>query len=216
MQSLDRATTSKVHLPDDQPLRRAVRRLRWFKSTFEAQLQMVTAETGIGFSLDTPSLTRCFIQWIQAFEAQKPDAVDQRHAYVGFASGLMLRQLLMNQPLTVEAMPDHASLDVPACFWPEGYAFVMYCLNVRKAVTREDFGQDIRFSPALLDIRTWKSFRENVGEDPSAALGFLDLFAGCEPDWSMPAIFKAASKGSVIGSLYYGAPSDRGYLPKPD
>lgn len=197
--SLETASTIPIQPPVGQPLRRAVRRLRWFKSTFEAQLRSLSAETGIAYRLDAPGLTRCFLHWLQAFEAQKPGQADERQAYIGFAAGLMLRQLLIDRPVSAERMPETADPGLPAHFWPEGYAYVMYSLTIRQAVIREECHHDIDFSPLLAEIRTWWSFRENVRDDPSAAMGFLDLFAGDEPDWSMPAIFKGdiARRGAV-------------------
>lgn len=218
MPSPDTALTSRISLPDDQPLRRAVRRLRWFKSTFDRQLETITSDTGITYHLNTPKLTRCFIHWLEAFEAQKPERTDQRQAYIGFASGLMLRQLIEDQPLAAGRLPDHANPELPACFWPEGFAYVMYCLNVRRAVMKEEFGEDFSLSPVVTEIRTWHSFKENVSEDSSAALGFLDLFAGIEPDWSMPAIFKGSRRtmpgieAREFGSLTGG----KGYLSNPE
>lgn len=173
-----------------RPVRQAVRRLRWFKSSFESQVESVSADTGIIFDIDHQNLTRCFLQWLQSFEAQKPANRRDRHAYVGFAAGLMLRQLMTSKPLMVKSAPSDANLEEPAYFWPEGYVYVVYCLNVRQAVLKQEFDEDVSPAPEFSEIRTWWSFRENASDDPSTTIPFLDLFAGDDPDWVMPQIFR--------------------------
>lgn len=173
-----------------RPIRQAVRRLRWFKSSFDSQVDSVSTDTGISFTIDHQRLTRCFLQWLQSFEAQKPAERDNRHAYVGFAAGLMLKQLVTSQPLTVKELPEGADLEKPAYFWPEGYVYVVYCLNVRHAVLKQEFNEDVSPAPEFSEVRTWWSFRENVSDDPSLTIPFLDLFAGDDPNWTMPQIFR--------------------------
>lgn len=174
----------------DNPVRRAVRRLRWFKSSFESQVNSVSADTGIEFAINNQRLTHCFLQWLHGFEAQKPGDRGDRHAYVGFAAGLMLEQLVECKPLIVERLPDDADMKQPAYFWPEGYVYVVYCLNVRRAVLKQEFDEEASIAPEFSEIRTWWSFRENVADDLSMTIPFLDLFAGQDPDWTMPQIFK--------------------------
>ena len=188
---------AEFQLPADQPLRRAVRRLRWFKSTFEEQVRLVSAETGVTFRIDRRKVTKCFVQWLCAFEAQKPKESSAYLAYVGFAAGLMLRQLFVGRPLSVDAMPPDANRDDPVYFWPEGYVYVVYCLNVRQIIFKDEFHQNVVISPRLSELRTWWSLKENVTEDPATAIGFLDLFAGDEPDWLMPAVFEGRSTRKI-------------------
>lgn len=173
-----------------QPIRKAIRRLRWFIESFREQLRDTAAETGIEFGLDEQKLAASFLDWLRAFEAQKPSSPDDRRAYVGFAAGLMLRMLVKHKPLAVVQGPARADPGNPAHFWPEGYAYVAYCLRVRAAVLEQDFREETRTVPELGDVRTWWSFRENVREDPGLAIAFLDLFAGDEPVWSMPDLFR--------------------------
>ena len=55
-----------------------------------------------------------------------------------------------------------------------------------------DFDIEKHVSPNMEDVRTWWSFKENVEiEDPNLAIGFFDLFAGVEPNWTLPAFFSA-------------------------
>lgn len=203
----------------DRPVRRAVRRLRWFKSSFASQVESVAADTGIAFSVDNQSLTRCFLQWLQMFEAQKPDKQADRHAYVGFAAGLMLEQLVAFKPLTVNALPPDADMDNPAFFWPEGYVYTVYCLNVRSAVLKQEFDEETALAPEFSEIRAWWSFRENVADDQSMTIPFLDLFAGNDPDWVMPRIFRnrdATAIASRFRSSTAAIPGKGGNAPGAD
>ena len=52
----------------------------------------------------------------------------------------------------------------------------------------------------LGDLRTWWSFRENVFEDDSLAIAFLQLFAGVEPNWTTPSLFNPHDAGPRIAA----------------
>ncbi|MFK7891866.1 MAG: hypothetical protein AB8B63_13705 [Granulosicoccus sp.] len=173
----------------ERPVHKQALRLRWFVATFEHQVQLMEKETGNSFSTDTSALAEVFAEWLNAFEGQKPAQEEHRQAYVGFAAGLMLRTLIKVNPVSVDRLSRTADQTNPAYFWPEGYLYVAYCLNVRGLVLESDFhtkqGQHNKFK----DTQTWWSFRENVLEDPSLAVGFLDLFAGDSPNWYGQGIF---------------------------
>ncbi|GGG84168.1 hypothetical protein GCM10011415_37810 [Salipiger pallidus] len=192
--------------PTVQPLHKAAQRLRWFVRAFEEQADKTEAETGNRFAIDHAALAKVFAEWLRAFEAQKPIHADDKQAYVGFAAGLMLRTLLALKPATLEARPENADQSNPAYFWPEGYLYVAFCLNVRGLVLENDFHHEQHVSPAMAEARTWWSFRENVEQDPSLAIAFLDLFAGDEPEWSMPELFRSG-KMREIASRFYAAPA---------
>ena len=181
----------------DRPLRKAARRLRWFRSTFAEQVNATAAATGVSFRIDNTALAACFIDWLRAFEAQKPATATGRRAYVGFAAGLMLERLIRFRPLEVVSVPEGADAGDPAYFWPEGHAYVAYCLNVRAAVLAQDFNEQFDIAPAMREIRVWWSFKETSAEDPAMAIAFLDFFAGQLPNWSSPAVFDAGSIGRL-------------------
>lgn len=182
---------------EPQPIRQAVRRLRWFKSSFHAQVKAITQDSGAEFSINSERLVETFLEWLRAFEAQKPKSEKARHDYVGFASGLMLRQMIKSSPLTVRSVPKDCDVSNPAYFWPEGYVYVAYCLNVRCAILEQDFDENLQISPSIEDLRTWWSFKENIGENSSLAISFLDLFAGETPDWNFPSVFYKASETPI-------------------
>lgn len=185
---------TKVEMPSagNAPIRKSARRLRWFKETLHRQVDALTKQTGIDYSVDDNKVRALFLRWLDAFEAQKPAELDDKSDFVDFASGLMLRELINSKPVSVTSLPPNANQDNPAYYWPEGYLYVVLCLNIRAAVFELDFDIEKHVSPNMEDLRTWRSFKENVEiEDPNLAIGFFDLFAGSEPNWTMPSIFSA-------------------------
>lgn len=173
----------------EQPLGKAVRRLRGFRSSFEEQIKTISTRTGIRYEIKADRLTATFLAWLEAFEAQKPDKENDKEAYVGFAAGLMLRSLIAYDPVQAVHLPKAADKNDPTYFWPAGYLYVAYCLNIRGCVLEQEFHTARQQAAMLDDLRTWWSFRENVHEDPSLAIAFLDLFSGVEPNWHMPELF---------------------------
>jgi hypothetical protein len=185
-----------------QPVRRSVRRLRWFKASFRDQLKAISADTGVVYSINESALTACFVDWLRMFDAQRPATLSARRAYVGFAAGLMLQSLIRHKPLAVERLPGQTDLSNPAFFWPEGYMYVAYCLNIRTAVLEQDFDEFKHVAPELKQIRVWWSFKENSDEDASLAIAFLDLFSGEEPNWQMPSLFNESQVQLVAPKFY--------------
>ncbi|MDC0116128.1 hypothetical protein OAH97_01465 [Octadecabacter sp.] len=193
-----------------QPIHKSAQRLRWFMSAFETQVETTSLETGNEFAVDKVALAEVFTEWLKAFEAQKPKRQEDKAAYVGFAAGLMLRALLRRKPVAVTTKPAAADESNPAYFWPEGYLYVAFCLNIRGLVLENDFAAEQNTNPILNETRTWWSFRENVSEDASLAIAFLDLFAGDEPEWTMPDLFRTG-RAHEIGNRFYAKvvkPSD--------
>lgn len=187
---------------NEPPLHKSAQRLRWFVGAFEKQVGATEAETGNRFRVDTVALAEVFAEWIHAFEAQKPLHAEDNQAYVGFAAGLMLRTLIKRKPITLLDKPDDADDTNPAYFWPEGYLYVAFCLNVRGLVLERDYHAEQQPASALSEARSWWSFRENVAKDPSLAIAFLDLFAGDEPEWSMPDLFRTGRVHEIAGRFY--------------
>jgi len=207
---MDRTAINAL-IRERQPVRKTVRRLRWFKQSFNEQIGQLSARTGVQFAINEQAQAAAFVDWLRAFEAQKPTQAADRRRYVGFAAGLMLRALIKHAPLRVTAMPADADRDDPAYFWPEGYAYVSYCINVRAAVLQQDFDEQTSIAPELADVRTWWSFKENVQEDHSLGIAFLDLFTGVDPQWDMPDAFRGGDIRRItahIASLPGADPAD--------
>ncbi len=188
--------------PDTRQIRKSAQRLRWFVDVFEEQVSRMSMETGNRFSVDRGILVQVFAEWIKAFDAQKPSREDDKLAYVGFAAGLMLRALIKREPVTLLEKPVAADETDPAYFWPEGYLYVAFCLNVRGLVLEHDFHAEQKPGVSLQELRTWWSFRENVAEVPSLAIAFLDLFAGDDPEWSMPELFRSGKAHEIAERFY--------------
>lgn len=173
-----------------EPVHRSVRRLRWFVRSFHEQAARTSGETGVEYAVDDRRLAEVFVTWLRDFERQKPRDDADRLPYVGFAAGLMLKRLIRCKPARAIRIPPGSDASNPAYFWPEGYLYVAYCLNVRGLVLEQDFHESQAAVPELSEPRVWWTFKENVDRDPELAVGFLDLFAGEEPHWSMPGLFQ--------------------------
>jgi len=185
------AATVKMPNSPDTPVRKSVRRLRWFKEAMHRQIDVMHAQYGIQYDVDDDEICLLFLRWLKSFEAQKPREDFNRNDYVNFTGGLMLRELVKSKPVTVKSLPAGADQSNPVYFWPEGYVYVALCLNIRAAVFEQEFDVEKHVSPMMDDLQTWWSFKENMNEDPNLATGFFDLFAGVEPSWTMPSIFSA-------------------------
>jgi hypothetical protein len=199
-----------LHLPaTSEPLRDAIRRLRWFREAFARQLEELGSETGLSFTVDDRRLAQIFVDWLRDIEAQKPGEPSQRRAYFDFVSALMLRNLLRDMPLKAGPLPQGADLNRAEYFWPEGFACTVFCLNVRAAVLEQEFDVETALTPDFFSLRQWWSFRENAASDPNAAMGFFDVFTGNHPEWQMPDSFRqrlnralaAPERRAGLGSL---------------
>lgn len=186
---------------DGQPVRKSIKRLRWFISTFQDHLSAVAAGNGLEFKTDNRILTKCFLNWIRRFEHIKPDDPDHRLPFVGFISGQMLKELIEQEPVTVTALPDDFDESSPEYFWPEGYVYVTYCLAIRRAVIESDFESTFAPSPSIKDLSLWWTFKENVLEFSDYAVAYLDKFSGEEPDWTIPARFDGNERLTRIQSV---------------
>ena len=204
------ADTLPIQATPEMPVRKSIRRLRWFMRAFAEQVARTSVETGNQFQTDPTKLSAVFVDWLRAFEAQKPANVQDRLPYVGFAAGLMLKTLVSIKPVEVLSKPDAADESNPAYLWPEGYLYVAFCLNVRGMVLEQDFHETQAVVPELSEARTWWSFKENVAEDPALAIAFLDLFAGETPQWTMPDVFRGGQAAEIAARFYEAIPSEPG------
>lgn len=180
-----------LHLPaTSEPLRVAIRRLRWYREAFARQLEELSADYGLSYTVDDRRLARIFVDWLREMEAQKPEDANQRRAYFDFVSALMLRNLLRDMPVKAGPLPPGADTNRAEYFWPEGFACTIFCLNIRAAVLEQEFHLETSLTPDFFSLRQWWSFRENAKADPNAAMGFFDVFTGNNPEWQMPNSFR--------------------------
>lgn len=179
-----------IPLPNE-PLRIAVRRLRWFKSAFLRHAEAQSRDLGCTLTVDEAKLAAIFVRWLEAIERQKPADKTQRRAFFEFAAGLMLRELIADMPLVASGSATRAKPDSAAAFWPEGYCCTMFCVSVHSAAMAQEFHLDTALDPAIDDLRHWWSFRENARADAGFSAGFLQLILGQQPNWLFPDVFRA-------------------------
>jgi hypothetical protein len=184
------AARPKNALVADTPdIRHAARRLRWFSASFTRQVELLSEDSKVAYAIDQKKLARVFVAWLRTFEAHRRFADLDRRDFTHFVAGAMLRELIRENPLKATAVPVGADASNPAYYWPEGYAYVAYCLNVVDAVLEQEFDARLAPAPELDDIGFWWSFRENTRADPGWAIAFLDKFSGQEPSWDAPDLF---------------------------
>jgi hypothetical protein len=189
-------TSELTAVPD---LRHQIRHLRWFKSSFRRDAELIAKHHGVVLEIDDRRLTEAFLNWIDAFNRQKTYAALDRRDFTLFAAGLLLREFIKARPVKARARQS-AATEAPAregaaaqddrgsivSFWPEGFLYTSYCLSVLSAVVQQEFGETLSLAEGADDLRVWWSFRENVREDPSLAIAFFDQFVGGEPNWWVP------------------------------
>ena len=182
---------SDVIPPSNEPLRVAVRRLRWFKLAFHRHAEAYGRHLGCTFQVDESKLAAAFVRWLQAIERQKPADKTQRRAFFEFAAALMLRELVAEMPVAASTPLSRADPNSAAVFWPEGYCCTMFCLSIQTAAVEQEFHAATEIDPAIDDLRHWWSFRENALQDAGFSAGFLQMLLGQQPNWMFPDVFRA-------------------------
>lgn len=187
---MDLAFKNELGLMPD--LRHRLRRLRWFRATFRASARATGERYGFAFEIDEARLTRAFLDWIELVEPQKGFARVDRADFIVFAAGLVLRELVRQNPARAVAQgaapPADAgdAMDEIVRFWPEGFLYTNYCVSAIAAISEQEFGRAPTLDACADDLRTWWSYRENATEMPAYAVAFLDRFLGTEPNWVLP------------------------------
>ena len=174
-------------------IRHRVRQLRWFKTTFKQHARLIAQRYGLGYDIDDARLTEAYLNWTEAFSENVGFSDLDRRDFITFAAGLLVRELLRSKPArategTAEdasGATEDATLPIVRA-WPEGFLYTNYCLCVLHMVLEQE-GVVLTLPTLADDLRTWWSYRENVGEDASLAVPFLDLLIGNEPNWYFPA-----------------------------
>lgn len=180
----------EVQKVDD--LSHEARRFRTILWSFEKNLELLFKDTGLAAEVDHEKLAEAFSRWRQAFDQTKHLAGINRHDFVIFAAGMMLKELMVSRPITAVLPADVGLGDAPAVIdhrlvrWPEGYAYTSFCLSVAAAVLAEMGAPEPHESAIAEDPRFWDSFRENSAQDPATAIAFFDMVCGLEPNWMAP------------------------------
>ena len=195
-------TRQIMEVPD---VRHRIRQLRWFKTSFRQHARLVAQHHGLSVTIDETRLTEAFLNWAERFSQDRGYASLDRRDFVTFTAGLLLRELLTAhavaaKPIAAAAVPvprNDADWTI-VHDWPEGFIATNYCLCVLAAVLEQE-GMPLTLPDLASDLRTWWSYRENVGQDPARAIAFLDLFTGTEPNWYMPD--SVASRAAIKRAL---------------
>jgi hypothetical protein len=159
-------------------------------STFERNLELVFQNTALTAQVDHAALATAFSNWRQRFDETKYLADTNRHDFVIFAAGLMLKELVAAAPIkTVARATSDAALvttDHRLARWPEGYAYTSFCLSVASAILREMGESEPEDSGPSDDPAFWDTFKENTASSPESAIAFFDMVCGQEPNWDAP------------------------------
>jgi hypothetical protein len=201
-------TPLKNELTAASDLNHEARRFRTILKSFERNLDLLFRETNLAPHVDHAALAVAFSKWRQRFDATKYLATTDRRDFTIYSAGLMLKELIAADPL--KALPRKGNLPAVAAShanhalarWPEGYAYTSFCLSVAAAILLEIGEDEPDPAKALDEPAFWSSFKENVAENPAAAIAFFDLVCGKEPNWDapdVPALRKAFSRTQLLG-----------------
>lgn len=181
-------TPLKTEMAGKTDLTHEARRFRTILQSFERNLDLLFKDSGLSPHVDHAALAQAFAKWRERFDATKHLADANRHDFVIYAAGLMLKELVDAKPL--QALPTPEAPAVPKdhvlARWPEGYAYTSFCLSVASAILKE-MGEDELSGEGLADDPAfWDSFKENTIESPATAVAFFDLVCGKDPNWDAP------------------------------
>lgn len=181
-------TPLKTEVLEVNDLNHEARRFRTILWSFERNIDLLFKDTGLITAVNHEALAEAFSRWRKAFDSSKHLAEIDRRDFVIYASGLMLKELIVAAPLSADGTSGEvaANVDQRLQCWPEGYAYTSFCLSVAAAVLKEMGAEEPVSSAKTDDLKFWDSFRENSLESPAIAIAFFDLVCGQEPNWDAP------------------------------
>lgn len=145
----------------------------WFRQAFGQALQSHAVAPSSSWAVDEESLARAFFAWAELVELYAPyealDSADFRH----FILGLLLQKLLEARPPVLRDIPAAASA-VP---------ITGFVLTLLQALHKNAGAAPLTLDAAALAGPRWDSFLENIAEDSSTVIGFLDQMTGLQPAW---------------------------------
>jgi hypothetical protein len=145
----------------------------WFRPAFGRTLQDGIAQPSSIWSIDEEGLAKAFFSWAESVELYAPyetvDGADFRH----FMLGLLLQRLLEAQPPVLrDTTPALAAVPL-----------TRFVLTLLQALHMNAGTAALTLDEAALAGPRWDSFLENVAEDASNAICFLDQMTGLQPAW---------------------------------
>lgn len=142
----------------------------WFRPAFSRALQDDASSL---WTLNEEGLAKAFFSWAESVELyatyETVDGADFRH----FVLGLLLQRLLEARPPVLEGAPP-ALAAVP---------LTRFVLTLLQALHANAGTAALTLDEAALAGPRWDSFLENVAEDASNAICFLDQMTGLQPAW---------------------------------
>ncbi len=188
------------HTPD---LSHQARHFRTVLDGFSRNVDLLFAKHQPVPEVNAVAMATAFAAWRQAFDATRHMADANRSDFVIYSAGSLLKQMLAARPLASAPANVNSPGETGLAHWPEGYAYASFCLSMATAVL-ESLGEKTSVNERLAnDAQFWNSFRENVGDNLSSAVGFFDLLCGKEPNWAGPDIlwFRPSFRdlGSALG-----------------
>ncbi|MFO1039590.1 MAG: hypothetical protein U1E45_22320 [Geminicoccaceae bacterium] len=198
----ERARRSLAAIPD---LAGRIRQLRSFLDCYAATAARLSRQYEVEFVTDERRLTRAFLDWMEAFSRRAARGVGDRRDFSVYAAGLALVELIRSRPTSAKKA-SRPPKDLPieptdaelVRFWPEGFLYTTFCLDVLAVVLAQEFGEDLHTVPAAHQLKGWWTYRENVEQDPKLAIPFLDYFVGNVPNWAYPDLPAARPAGDPL------------------
>jgi hypothetical protein len=126
--------------------------------------------------VDMAALARAFWTWATTLDdyaqIESLDPVDYAH----YSTGVLLSQFLQQRPLPLPEADCSGEVRVLT------HTVLTLLAAWRQALGAAPLSQDLK----IISVNHWASYLENITEDPSVAVAFLDLFTGREPVWRFP------------------------------
>lgn len=155
-----------------------LKRWTWCRDALPTLMQQLLRAERVGSqpAADQAALARAFWSWAATLDAHASlealDPVDCAH----FQVGMLLAQLLQERPLRLQ----------PADRSEEVRLMTDTALTLLAAWLQAIGAPPFRDVTHELSGARWSSYVENVTEDASVAVAYLDLFTGREPVWNYP------------------------------
>jgi len=189
------------HTPD---LVHQARHFRTVLASFTRNVDLLFEGHQTPPAIDSVAMATAFANWRKTFDATRHLADLNQSDFVIYSAGALLSEMLVTKPLADAPKSIDGLCDVGFAGWPEGYAYVSFCVSMAAAVLKS-LGTDVLVDASRSDDPAfWNSFRENVAENRSTAAGFFDMLCGIEPNWDGPDIlwyrpgFRSAAEASGL------------------
>lgn len=144
---------------------------------------------GMRIEIDERNFSTAFFAWLDGIACNADYRTKNAPDYFQFVFGVLLRELLHKRAVRVMADASHRlqpSADNVGDWWPAGYMLTHFCFRVLKQTVQQECGLEIKPAAPPWKPSVWRSFRENLVEEPGLAIAFFDKFMGLEPNWREP------------------------------